>query len=262
MRFKFWKYHGTGNDFIMTDMRQHSALPDSQAIRRMCDRRFGIGADGLIIIGIAEGYDFSMSYFNSDGMESSMCGNGGRCAIAFADFLSPSPGPYHFLAIDGPHSGQVLGKSGANSEVKLKMTDVHIMNYRGQDIILDTGSPHLVRFTDHVSEIDVVGEGRATRFHPDFVADGINVNFAEKIGNHLFVRTYERGVEDETLSCGTGVTAVSLAYADRQKLNGGPLEIQTPGGRLQVDFRKDNSGFSDIWLSGPAVRVFEGIIEI
>ncbi len=262
MKLHFYKYHGTGNDFILVDNREGIFNPDSNKIAFLCNRRFGIGADGLILLENKAGYDFMMRYYNADGNESSMCGNGGRCITAFADFLSLPGDHYRFCAIDGDHSGIILEKKEGTHLIKLKMSDVLSVNKWGKDDVLDTGSPHLVKFVDDPDSIDVVNEGRTLRYHQDFKADGINVNFVKTDGEKLFVRTYERGVEDETLSCGTGVTASALAFALKNDLPEGPVNVKTRGGSLKVHFSRSGEGFTDIWLEGPAVRVFEGNIEI
>ena len=262
MKLHFYKYHGTGNDFILADNRDGYATLSPENIASLCHRRFGIGADGLILLEAKTGYDFGMRYFNSDGNESTMCGNGGRCITAFADFLSPQGRNYRFHAIDGEHTGIILGKNGGCYDIKLKMNDVTSYKNWGEDIILNTGSPHLVRFVSDTNTLDVVKEGRELRFHPDFQPAGLNINFVKPGGGSLFVRTYERGVEDETLSCGTGVTASALAYALKQGLPGGSVNVETPGGSLKVQFGPVPGGFTDIWLEGPAVKVFEGDIEI
>jgi diaminopimelate epimerase len=203
-----------------------------------------------------------MRYYNSDGNESTMCGNGGRCICAFADFLS-LPGPeYLFYAIDGEHKGTILRKNDSFLDIRLKMNDVKTIGKWGQDDILDTGSPHLVRFVQDTDNLDVIKEGRLVRYHPDFLKDGINANFVRIDGDQLFVRTYERGVEDETLSCGTGVTASVLAFALRTGKKEGSCRVVTRGGTLKVAFARKDNEFTDIWLEGPATRVFEGFIEI
>jgi diaminopimelate epimerase len=262
LKLHFYKYHGTGNDFILVDNRDgHSALA-GEKIAALCHRRFGIGADGLIFLEKKPGYDFGMRYYNSDGNESTMCGNGGRCITAFADFLSLGGTAYRFHAIDGEHSGVILSKNAETHYIRLRMNDVTSIEKWGADYILNTGSPHLVRFINDTGSIEVVKEGRSLRFHPDFQPEGINVNFVKTETGGLHVRTYERGVEDETLSCGTGVTASALAFASIQSLPGGSVNVQTPGGKLTVHFRPLAEGFTDIWLEGPVVRVFDGHIDI
>ena len=262
MKLSFYKYHGTGNDFILADNRNGQFIPEKRIIAGLCDRRFGIGADGLITLNEAPGFDFGMRYFNSDGNESTMCGNGGRCIVAFADLLSLSHGNSRFLAADGQHTGYVLSKDGDVYDVKISMNDVPDYRRFKEDFILNTGSPHLVRFVQDVENVDVVKEGRTARHLDDFKPEGINVNFVEDKGGHIFVRSYERGVEDETLSCGTGVTASSLAYAATREINEGIIPVITRGGLLNLHFKKKGAGFTDIWLEGPAVKVFQSTIEL
>lgn len=264
----FVKYQGTGNDFILIDDRQsqsgHTPFPaDNQPfIEQLCNRRFGIGADGLILLqdipvqDNAPGYDFRMVYFNADGRKGSMCGNGGRCIVRFAHDLGLFETKTRFLAVDGSHEATVQ-----DDTVALKMSDVSDM-VSGPDVaFLHTGSPHFVVFADDVANYDVVGEGSLIRHDERFGAGGTNVNFAEvRADNSLFVRTFERGVEDETHSCGTGVTAVALAV-HRQRSLSSPIAIETPGGKLQVSFTATGpDSFGDIWLTGPATRVFSGAI--
>jgi len=261
MNLRFYKYHGTGNDFILFDTRlKKNVLPDGKTIEKLCYRRFGIGADGFIAITDASGYDFGMIYFNSDGKESTMCGNGGRCAVAVADFLSPGKTSYHFLAADGEHTGIVTARNGDISHVKLKMQDIKEYAFHDKDLIINTGSPHLVRFTG--GKADIVNEGRAIRYQERYQPGGINVNFVTKEKDNIFVRTYERGVENETLSCGTGVTAAALAHALQNEMTEGDIPVDTRGGQLRVYFRREENGFSDIWLEGPAEKVFEGNVNI
>jgi diaminopimelate epimerase len=255
---RFYKYHGTGNDFILIDNRDDHFVPGKELISWLCHRRFGIGADGLITLNKVVGFDFGMKYFNADGQESSMCGNGGRCAVAFADYLSLSPKKSRFLAADGEHSGSILKQDGGTYLVQLSMNDVIDYRNLGEDFIIDTGSPHLVRFISSVDKIDVVKEGRTLRYHADFQPEGINVNFVEDEGGQIFVRTYERGVEDETLSCGTGVTASSLAYVVVKGLDTGIIPVRTKGGKLNLYFCRRGRVFTDIMLEGPAVKVYEG----
>jgi diaminopimelate epimerase len=258
----FYKYHGTGNDFILINNRDGHFTPQSALIERLCDRHFGIGADGLITLNKTPGFDFGMRYFNSDGHESTMCGNGGRCIVAFADYLSLAPSKSRFLAADGEHFGTVLGREGNSSLVRLSMNDVDGYRMHGEDFVLNTGSPHLVRFSPDVENTDVVKIGREIRYGADFQPGGINVNFVEERKGAILVRTYERGVEDETLSCGTGITASSLAYAALKGSETGIIPVSTRGGQLSVSFSRKGNGFSEIYLEGPAARVYEGTINI
>ena len=262
MKLSFYKYHGTGNDFILVDNRDGLFNPGEKLIAGLCHRRFGIGADGLITLNMLHGFDFGMKYYNSDGNESTMCGNGGRCIVAFADFLSLARNNCRFIADDGEHTGSVIVKEGDNYRVKLSMRDVSGYHEREGDFILNTGSPHLVRFAPDIENINVIKEGRALRNLDIFQPGGINVNFVEDNGGQIFVRTYERGVEDETLSCGTGVTAVALAYAATIDVDEGIIPVMTMGGALRLHFRRKGPGFTDIFLEGPAVKVFHGTVEI
>ncbi len=260
MNIRFSKYQGTGNDFVIIDNRSGQYdNPDTQQVKSLCDRRFGIGADGLMLLNLAEGYDFEMKYYNADGRESTMCGNGGRCLVKFAYHLGIHKEQYHFIAIDGPHRAEI----DFDGTVSLQMKDVPFVTEYHGDAILDTGSPHYVKMTANVMELDVLKAGKAIRNSPRFEKEGINVNFVEQKGDdEIFVRTYERGVEDETLSCGTGVTAGALiSYHNENGFN--DVTVRTPGGKLSVEFvRNADEGFTDIWLCGPAEKVFEGDINI
>lgn len=258
MTVKFYKYQGTGNDFILIDNRagglDHTT---TEQIRRLCDRRFGIGADGLIFLQNRTGYDFEMVYFNSDGNESSMCGNGGRCLIQFAHDLGLIATHCRFMAIDGEHEGEIR----PDKTVVLKMKDVSTIETYQNDFVLNTGSPHYVRFVKDAAQVSIVEEARKVRYSERFGKEGINVNFVQKKSEQeIFVRTYERGVEDETLSCGTGVVASALAFSGGGNLNA--VKIKTPGGNLEVKFKPSGSGFKDVYLIGPAMKVFEGTIEL
>lgn len=256
-KIPFFKYEGTGNDFVMIDQRQEQFLSrqDTTDIERICNRRFGIGADGLILLQNVEGYDFEMVYFNSDGRESSMCGNGGRCIAAFANFLGAASEHCHFIAIDGPHEANV-----SKDWVELKMSDVPSVETSDGSFVLNTGSPHYVVFVEDLSDINIVESGQVIRYSDRFRKDGINVNFVERRPNGIEVATYERGVEDETLSCGTGVTAAALSFSlANPDLGTNEVSIATKGGDLKVRFqRNENGGFEDIWLCGPAKMVFSG----
>ena len=255
----FVKYQGTGNDFVLVDDRAETFPQTNQAlIGRLCHRRFGIGADGLILLQHDPEFDFKMVYFNADGAEGSMCGNGGRCIVRFAHDLGLFGSETRFRAVDGEHVAVVC-----EEEIFLKMSDVAGIEKRHGFPFVDTGSPHVVRFVDDLESVNVVAEGRAIRYDTAFPG-GTNVNFAQVLDdNTVFVRTYERGVEDETYSCGTGVTAVALA-AHQQLAMPDPVFIQTIGGNLRVSFNPlANSGqFSDIYLIGPAKRVFAGSITV
>jgi diaminopimelate epimerase len=257
----FYKFHGTGNDFILIDDRKLKFTVNKDFIAHLCHRHFGIGADGLILLREEDGYDFRMIYFNSDGNESTMCGNGGRCIIAFADFLSLIGDQARFMATDGEHSGVILDRQPGKWHVRLKMSDVNDYELAGDDYFINTGSPHLVKFTEDVEELDIISHGRKTRYSPEFSPGGTNADFVKQSAGGLFVRTYERGVEDETMSCGTGVTASALAYAIRTGSQGGTIDVITPGGKLAVTFQRKGRGFSGIFLEGPAELAFKGVIS-
>ncbi len=253
----FYKYQGAGNDFVIVDNRG-ARLIDRQntgLIRQMCDRRFGIGADGLMLLQNAPGFDFEMVYFNSDGRESTMCGNGGRCMAAFAWKLGLFQKYCRFVAVDGPHEAVIISPGW----VELRLSDVEAIESGAGYYCLNTGSPHYVRFVEHISQVDVFEEGRAVRYSGRFAEEGINVNFVMDQPFGIEVATYERGVEAETLSCGTGVTASALAYALRHGLGGEVhVRVQTKGGQLEVKFNAVGATFSDVWLCGPALEVFSG----
>jgi len=258
MTITFYKYQGTGNDFVIIDNRANTVSLTTEQVKYLCDRRFGIGADGLMLLTERLGYDFEMVYYNSDGREGSMCGNGGRCITRFAYDMGVYKEKYHFMAVDGKHEA-ILGEHGW---VHLKMKDVAgIENHHG-DAILDTGSPHYVKSINDVMNMDVYRTGKEIRYSKDFEAAGINVNFVENDGQKIIVRTYERGVEDETYSCGTGVVAAALVFAHNE--NGfNRIEVQTKGGRLAVEFDKTGEqSFENIWLCGPAAFVFKGEISL
>lgn len=250
----FYKYHGTGNDFVMIDNRAGLPHASEQEIKALCDRRFGIGGDGLIYLERSDEADFRMVYFNSDGRESTFCGNGGRCVVAFAKHLGVFAGNQTtFTARDGLHSAELTG-----GLVRLHMRDVETLSRNEYGFELFTGSPHLVMEEENIGEMDVKLEGAKIRYSPRYAAGGINVNFVQQMGDRIFVRTYERGVEDETLSCGTGVTAAALVMAHLGWPS--PVSVKTPGGMLSVAFETEDPGFKEVYLTGPAVRVFEGEI--
>lgn len=258
MKFTFYKYHGACNDFILVDNRDMQFPADNISyVEHLCDRRFGIGADGLMLLQNAPGYDFEMRYFNSDGGEASMCGNGGRCIVAFAKKLNLVQHKTHFIAVDGPHEA-VLEPDG---DVNLKMSDVKQIDAAGNEFYLDTGSPHFVRFVENLDVVDVYNEGRKVRYSERFKEKGTNVNFVKEHGNNLTVYTYERGVEAETLACGTGITAAALSAAYKSSADSGTYNIKAKGGKLSVSFKKTSNGFTDIWLKGPAEFVFGGKVR-
>ena len=262
MTIPFYKYQGTGNDFVLIDQRQKKYIKkkDTKLINRLCDRKFGVGADGLILLQNRKGYDFEMIYFNADGRESSMCGNGGRCIVAFANFLGIVKSKCSFLAIDGPHEAKIKKEDW----VELKMSDVKNIEIGEDHYIMNTGSPHYVVFVEDIDDINIVENGQAIRYSKRFRKEGINVNFVEKDKKGIIVATYERGVEDETLSCGTGVTAAAISYIlkNPNQKKKQSVSIQSKGGDLKVLFSKNKKGAENIWLCGKAEQVFQGEIRI
>jgi diaminopimelate epimerase len=260
MTLPFSKYHGTGNDFIIIDNRLIQWKPTLEQVSFLCDRHFGIGADGLMLLSDKTRFDFAMTYYNSDGNESTMCGNGGRCMTAFAKTLGLVDDSAHFWAIDGAHEAIVL--TGPDESLyKLRMKDTEIGHVYHDGIFTDTGSPHFVQFVDDAAATDVFGLGKKSRNDPRFAPGGSNVNFVEVLEEGLFVRTFERGVENETLSCGTGVTASALAHAFTNPDNPGFYMIKTLGGALSVSFKQTGKHFTDVWLEGPAKFVYKGVIN-
>jgi diaminopimelate epimerase len=262
MKIGFHKYHGTGNDFIVIDNRFLNWSAGQEQVSFLCNRHFGIGADGLMLLYEKGGFDFSMTYFNADGNESTMCGNGGRCLLAFASSLGLFDQTARFFAIDGAHAGKVIRKEGLVTYVTVQMKDVVVDEPSGDHFFIDTGSPHYIVFASDIDHLDVVREARKIRYDTCFAEEGTNVDYVEVMDDHLYVRSYERGVEDETLSCGTGVTASALATAMRFSQNQGFYTIRTRGGKLKVSFKQHRNVFSDIWLEGPAEFVFQGEIEV
>ena len=262
MHLNFFKYQGAGNDFILIDNRNQTfpLINQPEAIKKLCDRHFGIGADGLMVLQLKEGYDFEMLYFNADGREGSMCGNGGRCIVAFAKHLEIIGNETNFLAVDGPHYAKISEKG---TWVSLQMIDVQSIQTDGDAYVLNTGSPHYVLPVKNLDNMDVYLDGKTIRYNETYKAQGINVNFVEDLGDSYFVRTYERGVEDETYACGTGVTAVAMCMARKKGLSGKiHSAIKVKGGDLSVDFNYDGKSFSDVFLEGPATFVFLGAINI
>ena len=250
MILEFYKYEGTGNDFVIIDDRdQYFDISDNNLITKICDRKFGIGADGLILLRNHSIYDFEMLYFNSNGYISTMCGNGGRCIAHFANYLKIICSTTKFMAVDGVHEARI-----DNNVVSLKMQNVKNIVEEKNCYILDTGSPHYVKFVNDISNLNVREEGKAVRQQ---FSQGINVNFIE-IRENILVRTYERGVEDETLSCGTGVVASALAIHYSKKSNNKSIDIKTSGGNLNITFEVDAKNYSNIWLKGPAKMIFSG----
>jgi diaminopimelate epimerase len=264
MKFHFYKYQAAGNDFVLIDNRSGQYSFSVAQIKKICDRKFGVGADGIMLIEKHPNLDFNLVYYNSDGSQS-LCGNGSRAAMHFASFLGMVNGHASFNAYDGKHDAELL----ASGIVRLKMNDTSDVSSLGQDFKINTGSPHLIKFVEKVQDFPVFNEGKKIRYSEAFKEKGINVNFVELLTNNtIFVRTYERGVENETLSCGTGVTAAALAASLKGYQS--PVSIKTLGGELSVEFKTGQSAiptgqagtFHDIFLVGPAKMVFEGDLEL
>lgn len=270
---RFYKYQGAGNDFIVFDNRNRFFDRNNPVlVKKLCDRRFGIGADGLMLLQDHADYDFEMVYYNADGREGSLCGNGGRCIAAFANRLGIFTDKTDFMAADGVHAAELsVGSTGIFQEenapqevtIKLQMNDVRSIQKIGADYVLDTGSPHLVRMVEQLNLYPVVTEGRKIRYHKQYEPGGINVNFIEQNPHGGFaIRTYERGVEDETLACGTGATAAAMAMAYQQQLSGEQhIPIKALGGDLMIHFHLDGEQFTQVFLEGPATFVYEGKID-
>jgi diaminopimelate epimerase len=259
MEFSFSKYQGTGNDFILIDNRDGQVSLSEKQIKRICDRRFGIGADGLMKLQSADDFDFEMVYYNADGREGSMCGNGGRCITRFAYDSGIIRGKYNFIAVDGPHVSYIDDQD----IIHLKMISVEKVENYSSYSFLNTGSPHVVKPVSELSNYEVITEGRRIRNNEYYRETGVNVNFVETIDDdHIYVRTYERGVEDETFSCGTGVTAAALInYHNDIGFN--HVDVKTLGGRLFVEYDKTGEqSYDNIWLCGPGKKVFTGKINI
>lgn len=259
MQLTFYKYQGTGNDFVMIDNR-NSLFPKNNAklINKLCDRKFGIGADGLILLDNHDKYDFAMVYYNSDGNESTMCGNGGRCLVAFAKQLGVISDKAEFEAVDGYHFATI----DSNNIVSLQMKDISNIDVRENYTFLNTGSPHHVKMVENLENYDVKTEGAKIRYSSLYGEEGSNVNFVSQLNDDTFeVRTYERGVEDETLSCGTGVTAVAISMFNNKNTNSSHIKLNVQGGNLAVSFEENKGVFTKVKLIGPATFVFEGIIN-
>lgn len=255
----FYKYQGTGNDFVMIDNRSLFFPKENTAlVAFLCDRRMGIGADGLILIENDDETDFKMVYYNADGNESTMCGNGGRCIVAFANKLQMINSNCVFSAVDGIHYANIQKET-----ISLQMIDVKNIDEFEKGAFLNTGSPHHVEIVDAIANVPVFDNGKVIRYHKKYQPGGTNVNFVEILSDGKYkVRTYERGVEDETLSCGTGVTAVAIAMHYIGKTDKQQAEIEVPGGRLNVSFETDGKVYKNVFLTGPAEFVFEGTINI
>jgi diaminopimelate epimerase len=260
MQLEFFKYQGTGNDFVMIDNRSNFFPKENiQLIARLCDRRFGIGGDGLILLENDLETDFKMVYYNSDGNQSSMCGNGGRCLVAFAKKLQVIDNEATFIATDGLHHATV----GDDGLVSLQMIDVDAVKVSSDYVFLNTGSPHHVQLVDDLENYNIKENGAAIRYGDLYGKVGSNINFVKQIDDTTFsMRTYERGVEDETLSCGTGATAVAIAMNVMGKTSATSIDLNVEGGKLVVSFDKNEGQFTQVFLKGPAEFVFKGTIAI
>lgn len=256
MSISFSKYQGTGNDFVMIDNSSGSYNLTTEQIVRICDRKFGVGADGLILLNNKEGFDFEMDYYNSDGSKS-FCGNGARCTVQFFIDLGYQLSTGKFWAIDGEHIATM-----EDSLISIRMADVSQLESLQSNFLLDTGSPHFVNMASNLDSCNIVEYGKAVRFSSMFEKEGVNVNQLEVLGqNQIRIKTYERGVEDETLSCGTGATASAIVYGYLNLEDGvHRVKVKVEGGNLEVKFLKKNGKFTEIELIGPALEVFKGVI--
>ncbi len=253
---KFHKYHGTGNDFIMIDSYSENIEISKNRIKELCNRQFGIGSDGLMLLKKHAKYDFEMDYYNPDGSGATFCGNGARCIVAFAKKLGIITNKTKFIASDGVHKEFIN-----NDIVKLEMKNIDSFSQNDDYIFMNTGSPHVVQFCENLDNYDVQKEGSRIRYKTDFKPIGTNVNFVEQKNNFIQVRTYEKGVENETFSCGTGVVASALSFAITNKNVNNFVNIQTKGGDLKVYFDRNENRFSNVWLEGTATFIFEGNIK-
>ncbi len=260
MKFEFYKYQGTGNDFIMIDNRlEIFPKKDIKKIKILCDRRFGIGADGLILLENDSETDFRMVYYNSDGNQSSMCGNGGRCIVAFANKLGLILDIATFIAIDGLHHASIQN----DGKISLQMKNVSDIKIADNYVFLNTGSPHHIVLVDNLKKYDVKSNGSTIRYSDLYGKAGSNVNFVNQVSENEFsIRTYERGVEDETLSCGTGATAVAIAMHHIGTTKKNTIKINVEGGKLAITFSEKKGVYSNIFLTGPANLVFQGNFDL
>ncbi len=265
MHVNFIKYHGAGNDFILIDNRKNSlsAITEKQ-IEMLCNRHFGIGADGLITLNKSKKASFEMIYYNADGRVGSMCGNGARCFVLFAHNLGLIKNETEFTAYDGLHRAIIKSVTGNSAIIKVSMSDVREIEEGNGFYLLNTGSPHYVTFVKGINTMNVVGDGMKIRYNNRFKKNGVNVNFIEAIDGVLKIRTYERGVENETLACGTGITASAIVahHAGFINPNSKQVKLHALGGDLTVYFKKNKNGYKNIFLQGPAEMVFSGVIQV
>lgn len=260
MNYQFYKYEGCGNDFVIIDDRTNKLELSAEIIANLCDRRFGIGADGLLLLRAAPDYDFRMVYFNSDGSRATMCGNGARCLSAFAHKMGAVKTTGSFIADDGPHTTEIIYIEGSETQVAISMKDATPDQYTPEYLFINTGTPHYVLFVDDIKTADVISIGRKIRYNPEFAPVGTNVNFVQILPEGIIVRTYEKGVEDETLACGTGVTASAMAAS--LKTGSTSIPVKVMGGNLHVSFDKKDNTFTNVVLTGPARLVYTGEITI
>lgn len=260
MNYQFFKYEGCGNDFVILDDRTNKLELSVEIISNLCDRRFGIGADGLLLLRSTPEYDFRMVYYNADGSRATMCGNGARCLSAFAHKMGTLKSSGSFVADDGPHTAEILYTEGAETQVSISMKDATPDQNTPEHLVINTGTPHYVLFVDDIKTVDVVSIGSKIRYSEEFAPIGTNVNFVQLLPHGIVVRTYEKGVEDETLACGTGVTASAMAASLKTGLTSIPVKVM--GGDLHVSFTKTGTSFTNVVLTGPARLVFEGEINI
>lgn len=253
----FSKFHGAGNDFIMINATEEQLLLSEELIYKMCDRKLGIGADGLIILMPSDNHDFKMKYYNCDGKESTFCGNGGRCIAAFAHYQNIIRDEATYEAVDGIHVAKVTETSADEYHVELTMRDILSYQLSDDSLLIDTGSPHYVKRVDCLDNLDIISKGAEIRYDKSISQDGVNVDFLMNKDGNIHIRTYERGVENETLACGTGVTASAMAAS--LWYGGNNIDIYTQIAKLNVRFDKDNNTFKNVVLSGPATHVFDGI---
>lgn len=258
MNLDIYKYHGAGNDFILIDNRLNSYSLETKHIAFLCDRHLGIGADGLMILENDSKMDFKMIYYNSDGKEASLCGNGSRCIVRFAKDLNIIENKTSFMAYDGIHKAEIF----SNNFVKLQMQDINYIKNNSNHYFLDTGSPHAVFFIDVNDDIDIYNEGKNIRNSNLYKKEGTNVNFVKVFNSHINVATYERGVENETLSCGTGCVASAIAFHHKFKPKSNSVDIHTKGGLLNVSFNNEKDIYKNIFLEGPTCFVFNTKIQI
>ena len=260
MVIQFYKYEGCGNDFVIIDERSGELQLSESQIAAICDRRFGIGADGVLLLGNHAEYDFQMVYFNADGSRATMCGNGGRCLSAFAHKMNAMGDKGKFIADDGPHTAEIQWIEDTITQVAISMKDATPQEVSAQHIFINTGTPHYVLFVDDIETADVVETGRKIRNNSQFAPTGTNVNFVQLAPGEIFVRTYEKGVEEETLACGTGVTASAMAASLRTGFT--DFDVKARGGNLHVSFDKKEHTFTNVILTGPARLVYTGEFDL